>query len=291
MPVAQPVSVGCQTMTGTLRRVLVRPPQAADCSRWRAFGWRAAPDPVRIAAEHEAFCAELEGFGAEVILARAPLEDGLDSIYVNDPVFLADPGAILLRPGKKLRRGEPEAMARDLEAAAVPLAARLEEPGTAEGGDMVWLDARTLLVGRGYRTNGAGIEALARALPGVEVVAFDLPHYRGPGQVLHLMSFLSPLDADLALIYSPLAPVRLLELLAERGIALVEVPDEEYASLGCNVLALGPRVALALGGNPESRRRMERAGVDVRVYWGEELSRKGDGGPTCLTRPLVRALV
>jgi N-dimethylarginine dimethylaminohydrolase len=144
------------------------------------------------------------------------------------------------------------------------------------------------VVGRGYRTNGAGIEALARALPGVDVLAFDLPHHRGPAEVLHLMSFLSPLDEDLALVFAPLVPVRLLELLAARGIELIDVPDEEYDSLGCNVLALGPRVALALEGNPRTRRRMERAGVDVRVYPGQELSRKGDGGPTCLTRPLLR---
>jgi N-dimethylarginine dimethylaminohydrolase len=150
------------------------------------------------------------------------------------------------------------------------------------------LDERTLLVGLGYRTNEAGAEALRRALPGVDVLTFDLSHYRGPGEVLHLLSFISPLDADLALVYPPLAPARLLQLLAERGIRTVEVPEEEFGSLGCNVLALGPRVALALDGNLETRRRMERAGVDVRVYKGDELSRKGDGGATCLTRPLLR---
>jgi N-dimethylarginine dimethylaminohydrolase len=279
---------GCQSMTARLGRVLVRAPRAEDCARWRAFGWRAEPDPVRIAIEHETLRAELERFGAEVVLARAPLTDGLDSIYVYDPALVIDRGAILLRPGKELRRGEPDAMALDLEAAGVPIADRLEAPATVEGGDTLWLHARTLVVGRGYRTNGAGIEALARALPGVDVLAFDLPHHRGPAEVLHLMSFLSPLDEDLALVFAPLVPVRLLELLAARGIELIDVPDEEYDSLGCNVLALGPRVALALEGNPRTRRRMERAGVDVRVYPGQELSRKGDGGPTCLTRPLLR---
>ncbi len=288
MAESEPRGYGCQSMTGTLRRVLVRPPRAADCARWREFGWRAEPDRARIAAEHEAFRAELERVGADVVLARALLADGLDAIYVYDPALVADRGAILLRPGKELRRGEPEAMGLDLEAAGVPVAARIQAPATVEGGDTVWLDARTLLVGRGYRTNGAGIEALARELPGVEVIAFDLPHHRGPGEVLHLMSFLSPLDADLALVYPPLAPVRLLELLMERGIELVEVPDEEFDSLGCNVLALGPRLALAVDGNPLTRWRMERAGVDVRVYPGQDLSRKGAGGPTCLTRPLLR---
>ncbi len=283
----KPRPYGCLSMTARLRRVLVRAPRAEDCARWRAFGWRAEPDPARIATEHETLRAELERFGAEVVMARAPLTDGLDAIYVYDPALVTDRGAILLCPGKELRRGEPEAMVLDLEAAGVPIAARLEAPATVEGGDTLWLDARTLAVGRGYRTNGAGIEALARALPDVDVLAFDLPHHRGPAEVLHLMSFVSPLDEDLALVYPPLAPVRLLELLVARGIELIAVPEEEYDALGCNVLALGPRVALALGGTPRTRRQMERAGVDVRVYPGQEL-RKGDGGPTCLTRPLLR---
>ena len=288
MTVAEPRLYGCQSQTATLRRVLVRAPRAEDCARWRELGWHAEPDAARIAAEHEAFAAELADFGAEVVFAEEPLPGALDSIYTCDPALIADAGAILLRPGKELRRDEPEALGRDLERAGVPVAARLEAPALAEGGDTLWLDERTLLVGLGYRTNEAGAEALRRAFPGVEVVTFDLVHYRGPGEVLHLHSFSSPLDADLALVYPPLAPTRLLQLLAERDIRTVEVPDEEYDSMGCNVLALGPRVALALEGNPETRRRLERAGVDVRVYKGDELSRKGDGGATCLTRPLLR---
>ena len=288
MTVAEPKLYGCQSQTATLRRVLVRPPRAEDCARWREFGWRTEPDPAGIAAEHEAFAAELADFGAEVVFAEEPLPGALDAIYTHDPALVADTGAILLRPSKELRRNEPEALGRDLERAGVPVAARLEAPALAEGGDTLWLDERTLLVGLGYRTNEAGAEALRQALPGVEVLTFDLPHYRGPGEVLHLLSFISPLDADLALVYPPLTPTRLLQLLAERGVRTVEVPDEEYHSMGCNVLALGPRVALALDGNPGTRRRMEAAGVDVRVYKGDELSLKGDGGATCLTRPLLR---
>ena len=288
MAVAEPKLYGCQSQTARLRRVLVRAPHAEDCARWREFGWRAEPDAAALAAEHEAFTAELADFGAEVVYAKELLPGALDAIYAYDPALVADAGAILLRPGKELRRSEPAALARDLERAGVPVAARLEAPALAEGGDTLWLDERTLLVGLGYRTNEAGANALRRALPEVDVLTFDLPHYRGPGEVLHLLSFVSPLDADLALVYPPLAPTRLLQLLAERGVHTVEVPDEEYGSLGCNVLALGPRVALALDGNPETRRRLEQAGIDVRVYKGEELSRKGDGGPTCLTRPLLR---
>jgi N-dimethylarginine dimethylaminohydrolase len=275
-------------MTGRLERALVRPPLAEDVEHWREYGWRAAPDHSAAAAEHEHFRALLEAAGAEVVVSRhAP--GNPDAIYVYDPVLVGDAGAVLLRPGKEARRGEPDAIAGVLAAADVPVAARLAEPALAEGGDTVWLDAETLLVGIGYRTNTAALSALADAFPGVEVLSFDLPHWHGRGEVLHLMSLVSPLDRDLALVYPRLAPVRLLELLAEREIAVVEVPDEEFRTLGANVLALGPRRALALDGNPETRRRMERAGVDMVVYRGEEISRKGDGGPTCLTRPLLRA--
>ncbi len=280
---------GCQGMTAPLRRVLVRPPRPGDEARWRDYGWRAAPDPARLVAEHEAFRALLAEAGTEVVVATATTEPNPDAIYAYDPAIVSDRGAILLRPGKEGRRAEVGAMEADLAAAGVPVAARLEPPATAEGGDTVWLDERTLLAGLGYRTNEAGVGALADALPGVDVLAFDLPHFRGAGEVLHLMSFVSPLDRDLALVYLPLMPTRLVQLLQTRGIELVEVPDEEYEGMGCNVLALAPRVALALDGSPETLRRMERAGVDVRIYSGEEISRKGDGGPTCLTRPILRA--
>jgi N-dimethylarginine dimethylaminohydrolase len=180
-------------------------------------------------------------------------------------------------------------MAEPLAAAGVPIAAELADPVVAEGGDTVWLDAETLLVGIGYRTSPAAVAALESVFPRVQVLTFDLPHWNGRGEVMHLMSFISPLDGDLALVYRRIAPVRLLELLAERGIEVVGVPDDEFETQGSNVLALGPRQALALDGSPETRRRMERAGVDVVVYRGEEISLKGDGGPTCLTRPLLRA--
>jgi N-dimethylarginine dimethylaminohydrolase len=276
-------------MTAPLRRVLVRAPQPADGAVWRAYGWRGEPDPARMAEEHEAFRAQLTAAGAEVVLAETPLGPDPDAIYTYDPALVTDTGAILLRPGKEGRRGEPDTMAADLVEAGVPIAGKLEAPALAEGGDTVWLDERTLLVGRGYRTNDEGIAALQELLPDVDVVWFDLPHHHGAGEVLHLMSFISPLDVDLAVVYLPLMPVRLVEILREREIELVEAPDEEFESMGPNVLALAPRVALALAGNDETRRRMERAGVDVRVYEGDHLSRLGDGGPTCLTRPLLRA--
>ena len=275
-------------MTGALRRVLLRAPRPADVERWREFGWRAAPDPLRIAEEHEALCALLGDAGAEVVLAEAPLAPNPDAVYVFDPAIVCDRGAIVLRPGKELRLPEADAIALDLEAAGVPVAARLEAPATAEGGDTLWLDEATLLVGRGYRTNKAGIDQLRSTLPGVDLHVFDLPHWHGAREVMHLLSLLSPLAPDLAVCYPPLMPVALVELLEARGIELVEVPDEEFETMGANVLALAPRRALALEGNVETRRRLEQAGVEVLTYRGDELSRKGDGGPTCLTRPLLR---
>jgi N-dimethylarginine dimethylaminohydrolase len=274
-------------MTGRLERVLVRPPLSEDVEHWREYGWRAAPDHAAAAAEHETLRGLLEEAGAEVVVSRHD-PGNPDAIYVYDPVLVGEAGAVLLRPGKEGRRGEPTAMAATLEAVGIPVAGELEAPSLAEGGDTLWLDERTLLVGIGYRTNEEAIAALEAAFPGVDVLAFDLPHWNGAGEVMHLMSFISPLDSDLAVVYPRLAPVRLLRLLADRDIAIVEVPDEELESQGSNVLALGPRRALALDGNPETHRRMERAGVEVAVYKGDEISKKGDGGPTCLTRPLLR---
>ncbi len=274
-------------MTATLRRVLVRPP-GTDFSRWREYGWLAKPAEKQIAEEHEGLCATLAEAGAEVVVAAADADRNPDAVYVFDPAFVTDAGAILLRPGKEARRGEVDAIRADFEAAGVPIAAELTEPALAEGGDAFWLDERTLVVGLGYRTNVTGAEQLGIALPGVEVITVDLPHFHGPEHCMHMLTLISPLDTDLALVYLPLLPVRLVELLEERGVELVEVPDEEFESMACNVLALGPRKALALEGNQETRRRMEAAGVDVRVYRGEELSRKGEGGPTCLTLPLQR---
>jgi N-dimethylarginine dimethylaminohydrolase len=279
---------GCQSMTGELRRVLVRAPRAEDLHGWQTCGWRAEPDPAGIAAEHEAFCELVAGAGAEVVLAESPADGNPDAIYTYDPALVADAGALLLHPGKECRQAEVQAMAEDFERVGVPVAGRLEAPASAEGGDCCWLDERTLLAGCGYRTNEAGIACLRELLPAVEVLAFDLPHWHGRDEVMHLMSLISPLAPDLAVAYPPLLPTRLTQLLEARGVELVEVPDEEFGTMGSNVLALAPRVALAVEGNPETRCRMERAGVEVLTYRGDELS-KGDGGPTCLTRPLLRA--
>jgi len=278
---------GSASMWGELRRVLVRRPLPEDAAAWDAYGWRAAPLIGAAQSEHEALCALLAEAGAEVVVSEHD-PGNPDAIYTYDPTLVGPDGAVLLLPGKEGRRREPDATVEVLERAGVPVVGRIAFPATVEGGDTVWLDEATLLVGIGYRTNPEAIDALRAAFPGVEVIAFDLPHWNGAGEVMHLMSFLSPLDRDLALVYTRIAPTRLMWLLAERGIEVVEVPDDEFETMGPNVLALGPRRALALEGNDETRRRMERKGVDVRTYRGDEISRKGDGGPTCLTRPLLR---
>jgi N-dimethylarginine dimethylaminohydrolase len=265
-----------------VNRILVRPPALEDVPSWVALGWRAEPDAIGLADEHARFRAALTSAGAEVIEARG--EPGnLDSIYVYDPVLVTPHGAILLQPGKSGRRGEPDALAGDLP---LPVLGRLEGDELAEGGDTVWLDERTLLVGHTYRTNAAGIEALRRLLPGVDVHAFDLPHFHGPGEVLHLRSLLNPIAAKLAVGYLRLMPVALVELVAERGIQIVEVPDDEFETMGPNVLGLPGGRALALAGNRVTKARLEDAGVEVVEYAGDEISRKGDGGPTCLTLPV-----
>ncbi len=273
---------------GTLRRVYVRPPDSAAVHAWADHGWHAPIDLDRAAEEHAAFRAELERAGAEVVVGTTPVPGDPDAIYAYDPLLPTDDGVVVLRPGKEQRRGEPDALAADLEALGLKVRGRLEAPATAEGGDMFFLDERTLLVGIGYRTNETAVEQLRTLLPDVDVASFDLPHLNGPDECLHLMSFVSPLDADLAVVYLPLMPVRLVQLLAARDVTLVEVPEAEFPTMGPNVLALGPRLALALEGNPITKERMEAAGVEVRTYRGDEISRKGDGGPTCLTRPLER---
>jgi dimethylargininase len=284
----EPKLYGCRSMTGELRRVLVRAPRAEDLDGWRMCGWREEPDAAGIDREHDAFCSVLEQAGAEVVRAESPADGNPDAIYTYDPALVADAGALLLNPGKECRRGEPAALAQDLERAGVPVAGRLEQDEWAEGGDFCWLDEETLLAGRGYRTNDGGIAAVQRLLPDVEVLAFDLPHWRGRGEVMHLLSLLSPLAPDLVVAYPPLLPVALAQLLDDRGVEIVAVPDEEFETMGTNVLALSPRVALAVEGNPQTRNRLDRAWVEVELYAGEELS-KGGGGPTCLTRPLLRA--
>ncbi|MEP6757799.1 MAG: arginine deiminase family protein [Actinomycetota bacterium] len=276
---------------GTVRRIYVRPPHPQAFAAWQAYGWHADPDIDATVAEHAALVEILRARAGDVVVGTQPVPGDPDAVYAYDPTLVTDAGVIPLRPGKEGRRGEPAIVAAELGDAGCTILPPLSAPATAEGGDMVFLDARTLLVGLGYRTNTEAIEQLRPRLAnqGVEILTYDLPHHRGPGECLHLMSFLSMLDADLAVVYLPMMPVRLVQVLAARGIGFVEVPDEEFPTMGPNVLALGPRRVLAVQGNPVTRERMEAAGVDVTTYVGAHISLNGDGGPTCLTRPLERS--
>lgn len=264
--------------------------EAAVDAEWHPLGYTARPDRELAIGEYDAFLTLLAD-GRELLFAAPDPCTGLDSLYARDAAVATDRGVILCSMGKAARRGEPAALARVFVDAGLPVLGAIEGEGTLEGGDLAWLDAGTLAVGRSYRSNDAGVEQL-RALLGdaVEVLVADLPHWRGPADILHLMSILSPLDEDLALVHSPLMPIRFREQLRARGIGIVEVAEEEFASQGCNVLTLAPRDALMVAGNPRTRGRLERAGVRVREFAGNEICIKGGGGPTCLTRPLRRRL-
>jgi N-dimethylarginine dimethylaminohydrolase len=282
---------------GELTRVVVKHArdafvdEATIAAQWRDLRFAAAPDLARAIDEYDAFLALLQSCGASVHLLPRDGRTTLDSIYVRDASVVSHRGVILARMGKPQRAREPEA--QDAALARLPATAVIGEirpPGRLEGGDVVWLDDRTVAIGRGYRTNDEGIRQLQTLLDSdVEVVVVPLPHWRGEFDVMHLMSLLSPVDRDRALVYSPLLPVPFRELLLHRGIDLVEVPDEEFETMGTNVLALSPGRCLMLAGNPRTRAALERAGVEVLEYAGEEISVKGAGGPTCLTRPLERA--
>ena len=276
-----------------LRRVLLRHARDAFVSRdrvaeqWRDLNYTAEPDFDEACREYDAFASLLEEVGASIEwLSGGDL--GMDSLYVRDASIVADNGVVLCRMGKDARALEPEAQGAVLNGLGVGVVGEIQSPGSVEGGDTTWLDERTLAVGRGYRTSQAGIDQLAEFLDDVEVLQVPLPHWRGPGDVFHLMSVISPLALDQLLVYSPLLPVPFREELLARGFELVEVPDEEFESQGCNVLAVAPGVAVALEGNPETCRRMEAAGIEVHTFSGREISLKGCGGPTCLTRPLER---
>lgn len=275
-------------MSAPLRRVLVRRP--ATDGDWEGAGWR-VPEPAALARQHEDFCALLDSLGARVEVADAA-EGLVDAVYMHDPVLLSGAGAIPLNMRKPIRAAEPDLVAREMERLGVPVLGRLPDGAWADGGDRFWLDDRTMAIGLGYRTNVAGAAAVADlvAPEGIEVVTYDLPHDQGPGFVLHLQSLISALAQDLLVVYEPLMPVRLLEDLRAGGYDWIAVSDDEYLAMGCNVLCVRPGVVVMVEGVDTLRDRIEAHGVAVHTYDGSELSLKGDGGPTCLTCPLLRAV-
>jgi N-dimethylarginine dimethylaminohydrolase len=287
---------GCQSEVAEIKSVIVKRPREAHVSQsriaaqWRALNYLSEPDYDAAQAQHAELVRLLGRFGAEICYLPEGADTGMDSVYVHDPALVTRRGAILCKMGKAARRSEPAALGAFLQQLGVPILGAIEGEGLLEGGDVVWLDERTVAVGEGYRTNAEGIRQL-RALLGDlvdEVVSVPLPHWTGPADCLHLMSNLSPVDADLAVVYSRLLTVPFRQWLSARGIGFVEVPDSEYDSMACNVLAVAPRQCIMLAGNPVTQARLEAAGAQVWTYEGGDISLKGAGGPTCLTRPFWR---
>jgi N-dimethylarginine dimethylaminohydrolase len=243
-------------------------------------------------AQHDALCALLEAKGCELLRHEAPLPGLADALFVHDPCLVTEAGAIHLRLGKELRRGESAALRDFLEAAGVPTLADMNDVtgATAEAGDLLWVAHDLLAVGRSYRTNAAGLEFLEQTLRplGVELVAVALPHGQGPQACLHLMSLISLVDHDLAVAHRPLLPVEFVEQLEARGMQWVDVPNHELRSMGTNVLVIAPREVILLEGNPQTESALREAGCRVHRIAGDELCWKTEGGPTCLTRPLLR---
>jgi N-dimethylarginine dimethylaminohydrolase len=283
---------GNQSMVAPLRRVLVRPPAETDedVARWREFGYHFAPDVAETRRQHDGLVALLREAGTEVVVAEETQPDMLDAIFVTDPGFVSDAGAIIGQMGKRLRRGEEPALARELTRLGIPILGTLTGEATLEGGDVLWLDPDTLVIGRSYRTNDTGFQQTRDLLAGTvrNIYQVHLPHWHGRDEILHLMSVISPVADDLALVYAPLVPVPLFELLEARGIRTIEAPAEEFATHATNALAVAPGHVIMLKGNPVTVGRLRAAGVTVWEYEGRELTINRDGGATCMTCGLLR---
>lgn len=280
---------GAQSMTAPLLDVLVQRPGAAF---GRAFGDPAhgflRPVDLELARrEHDAFADLLSSLGVRVHELGAVETAHPDLVYAFDPLLVTGRGSIRLRSGKPTRRGEEVEIEGWLATRGVPTLGRIQAPGTVDGGDTFWLRPDLFCIGRTLRTNGEGVRQLA-GLVGGDVRVFDVPWWRGDEELLHLLSVVSPVADDLAVVYLPLLPVGLWELLRELGIRMIEAPDEEFATLGCNVLAVRPGVCVVADGNPATRRALEAAGCEVHPYPASEIGINGSGGPTCLTRPILR---
>jgi N-dimethylarginine dimethylaminohydrolase len=281
-------------MASPLKRVLVCSPKAAGWGRadrgWRELGYFHEPEEALAEAQHRRIVEVLESVGAEVRYLEADAGLGLDAVYTHDASFPTDRGMILMHPGKPGRRGEPSRHELFFESLGVPVLGRIEPPGFTEGGDIVWLDAESILVGEGYRTNAEGIDQLRRLVApmGVEVIAAPLPHGPGPGACLHLMSLMSVLDEKVMLVDLPWLAVPTVRSLEKRGFELIPIDASERDSLACNVLALGNRKLLAIEENRKTNARLSAEGFEVLTFPGSEISANGSGGPTCLTRPFLR---
>jgi N-dimethylarginine dimethylaminohydrolase len=292
------MNVTCHSEYLPLHSVFIRPveetfrDQATIVSQWQGLNYLGEPALEGALEQYKQFEALLKADAGHVYRMPGRKDLSLDAMYCRDASIATDFGMILCRMGKEARHLEPDTHKGLFESMGIPVLGSIEPPGTLEGGDLAWLDSKTLAVGHSYRSNASGIEQLKALLEprGIDVIVADLPHFRGPSDVFHLMSILSPVDADLAVAYSPLMPISFRNGLLDRGFNLVEVPEAEFDTLGSNVLATAPRRCIMAGGNPQTEAALRQAGCMVATYEGSEISLKGGGGPTCLTRPYQRKL-
>ncbi len=287
---------GCQSMAGIIKSILIKHPKDAFISQehlnrhYKEFNYIGCPDYQKVLDEYKTFEGLIKEHVKDIYYLPKNTYAGLDSIYTHDTLKITHRGAIYFPMGKELRTGEPDATRSYLESLGIPTLGFIQGEGKMEGGDVVWIDEKTIAVGRGYRTNDEGIRQLKEIVRDFvdEVIVVPMPHGEGEDACLHLMSIISLVDKDLAVVYSKYMPVFFREHLIKKGIELIEVPDDEYDYLGSNVLALAPRKCLVLKGNPITKERLINAGAKVYEYEGHELSFKGTGGPTCLTCPVHR---
>jgi len=283
-------------MTGELLLVMVCPPGNAGwdisgkAAAWRELGFRHVPNFAAAQRQHEILCGLLSESGAKVVSLPATESLTLDAVYAHDASLATDHGLVLMNPAKKNRGAEAQAHATFCEQLGIPVLGEIRLPGTSESGDIVWLDSRTLLIGDGYRTNKAGIEQIRALLSpkNIEVLSAPLPYGPGPSACLHLISLMSMLDEETILVDLPWLAVETVELLKARGFGLLEIEYGERDTLACNVLSLGQKRLVAIEENVKTNQRLRDAGFDVRTFQGSEICINGAGGPTCLTRPLLR---
>lgn len=285
-----------QSDYGKLKSVFIKTPKEAFvdeqqiASQWKELNFLSKPDFAKAQNEYSEFEKQITQLGAEVFRLLQDSSVTMDSMYCRDAAIATDHGMIMCNMGKPARKNEPAAERKAFENHQIKILGEITHPGTLEGGDVAWIDEHTLAVGHTYRTNWEGIRQLKQLVEphGIKVWVAEMPHYKGPSDVFHLMSVLSPVDKNLAVVYSPLMPISFRNGLIDHGFSLVEVPDAEWDSMGCNVLAIAPREVVMVKGNPITKQRLIDAGCTVHEYEGQEISVKGGGGPTCLTRPLER---
>ena len=283
-------------MVDPIKKILLKHPSNAFLNQrninkqYLELNYLAAPNFNSAISDYEIFVDLLKSFDIEIYYLPKDKSTSLDSIYTHDPCVVSNKGVVICNMGKKARKPETDSMKKFFHSIEVPILGKIQSPGTLEGGDVVWINEKTIAVGEGYRTNNEGIEQLKLLLSDqIEtVITVSIPHWNGPDDCLHLMSNLSPIDHDLYLVYSRLLPVSFIKYLLDQNIELIDVPDDEYESMGCNVLAIAPRKVIMISGNPKTKQLLENKGVEIHTYDGSEISIKGAGGPTCLTRPFLR---